>query len=126
MSDSNTSMFEYTIAFCAEGANCSQAILQAGAKKFALQLPEEMLKSCSAISAGFGIGGLCSGIIAGVMLLGLVFDETTAHQKSILFFYTVQESLGSLNCCSIAGETNCHSAISVICESLESLILESL
>lgn len=122
MSDSHASMFEYTLAFCEEGANCSQAILQAGAKKYDLQLPEEVLRSCSAVSAGFGIGGLCSGIIAGVMLLGLVFDETEAHQKSILFFYEVQDALGGLNCCSIAGETNCHHAMTVICTALETLI----
>ncbi len=124
MNDSNASMFLYAIDFCADGANCSQAILLAGAKKYDLQLSDELLQSCSAISAGFGIGGLCSSMIAGTMLLGLVFDETTAHQKSILFFYAVQDALGSLNCCSIAGETNCHHAISTICNALESLISE--
>lgn len=52
------------MALCAEGENCSRAILRAASEEYGFPLfSEELLKSCNAISAGFGVGGICSALL---------------------------------------------------------------
>lgn len=116
------SLKERAIFYCNAGENCSRAILKAGAEYFDIELSEDMLNSCNAISSGFGIGGICSGLVAGVMLLGLLFDDEEARQKSLLFFCYVQTELGGLNCCEIAGVENCERVMEIIGDVLQGLI----
>ena len=59
--------------YCQAGENCSRIILQAAAEEYNISLSQDILTSCSGISGGFGIGSLCSGLIAAVMVLGLLF-----------------------------------------------------
>ena len=80
------------------GANCSQVILLAAAEEYGVSLPQEVLDVCKGISGGFGIQGMCSALVAAVMVLGLVFDEEEVKQKRIVFLIQAQESLGALEC----------------------------
>lgn len=119
----NNSLKEIAVRLCMSGENCSRSILLAGAEKYNLQLPVETVSCCNGISAGFGVGGTCSALVAGVMLLGMIYDDDdTAKQKALLLFYMVQGEVGSLNCCSIAGNENCYGLIGIIADQLENII----
>ena len=69
---------------CGNGDNCSQVILRAVAEEYGISLSEELFCACRGIHGGFGINGMCSGIVAGVMALGLLCEEEL-KLKRILF-----------------------------------------
>ena len=62
-------------AYCEAGENCSRIILQATAEEYGISLSEDILAVCSGISGGFGVGDMCSGLVAAVMALGLLFRD---------------------------------------------------
>lgn len=116
------SLKELAIEFSNLGENCSRAILFAGATKYNLNIPSETASCCNGIRAGFGVGGVCSALVAGVMILGMIFDEDLAKQKVLLLFFNVQGELGNVNCSLVAGETNCNYVMGVIATELENII----
>ena len=69
---------------CGNGDNCSQVILRAVAEEYGISLSEELFCACRGIHGGFGINGMRSGIVAGVMALGLLCEEEL-KLKRILF-----------------------------------------
>lgn len=117
-------MLKERVRACLEaGENCSRIILQAAAEEYEFSLSEDILTVCSGISGGFGIGGMCSGIVAAVMVLGLLFDEEEIKIKRILFLMKVQEKFGHLDCCRLSalGE-DCSSILEGIAEILQEVI----
>ena len=76
--------------YCGNGDNCSQVILRAVAEEYGISLSEELFCACRGIHGGFGINGMCSGIVAGVMALGLLCEEEELKLKRILFLLRVQ------------------------------------
>lgn len=82
--------------------NCARIILRSVAEEYDISLSGDILSSCGGISGGFGIGGFCSGLVAAVMALGLLFDEMEVKEKRILFLFLVQERLGYLDCCRLS------------------------
>lgn len=116
-------MKKRAMALCAEGENCSRAILRAASEKYGFPLSQEMLDSCNAISAGFGVGGMCSALVAAAMVLGVLFPTDEAKQKSLLLFFRVQEQFGCIDCCKLsAGREDCNSLIGEISEIIEEII----
>ena len=107
--------------YCQTGENCSRIILQAAAEEYDISLSQDILTSCNGISGGFGIGSLCSGLIAAVMVLGLLFDEETVKEKRILFFFLVQEKLGALDCMRLSSD-DCSEILEMIGEVLQEVI----
>ena len=107
--------------YCQTGENCSRIILQAAAEEYDISLSQDMLASCSGISGGFGIGSLCSGLIAAVMVLGLLFDEETIKEKRIQFFFLVQEKSGVLDCMRLSSD-DCTELLEMIGEVLQEVI----
>ena len=107
--------------YCQTGENCSRIILQAAAEEYDISLSQDILTSCSGISGGFGIGSLCSGLIAAVMVLGLLFDEETVKEKRILFFFLVQEKSGVLDCMRLSSD-DCTELLEMIGEGLQEVI----
>ena len=87
---------------CGNGDNCSQVILRAVAQEYGISLSEELFCACRGIHGGFGINGMCSGIVAGVMALGLLCEEEELKLKRILFLLRVQNRFGSLDCCTLS------------------------
>lgn len=111
------------MALCAEGENCSRAILRGAAEKYDFPLSEELLDSCNAISAGFGVGGMCSALVAAVMVLGILFPTDEAKQKSLLLFCRVQERWNCIDCTRLsANRENCNDLIGEISGILEEVI----
>ena len=107
--------------YCQAGENCSRIILQAAAEEYNISLSQDILMACSGISGGFGIGGLCSGLTAAVMVLGLLFDEEEVKEKRILFFFLVQEKLGVLDCLRLSTD-DCSEILEIIGEILQKVI----
>ncbi len=107
--------------YCQDGANCSRIILQAAAEEYDFSLSQDILTACSGISGGFGIGSLCSGLTAAVMVLGLLFDEDEVKEKRILFFFLVQEKLGFLDCMRLSTD-DCSDILEIIGEVLQEVI----
>ena len=107
--------------YCQAGENCSRIILQAAAEEYDISLSQDILTSCSGISGGFGIGSLCGGMIAAVMVLSLLFDEETVKEKRILFFFLVQEKLGVLDCMRLSAD-DCSEILEMIGEVLQEVI----
>lgn len=118
-------MTERAMLFCSQGENCSRAILRAAAEEYGFPLSEELLNSCNAISAGFGVGGMCSALVAAVMVLGILFPTEEAKQKSLLLFCKMQERWHCIDCCRLsANRENCNDLIGEISEILEEVIRE--
>ena len=110
-------------AYCAAGDNCSRVILQAAAEEYGISLSEDILVVCSGISGGFGVGDMCSGLVAAVMALGLLFAEEEVKLRRILFLMKIQERFGSLDCCRLStlGE-DCGGVLEEIAEVLQEII----
>lgn len=118
-------MKERAMALCAQGENCSRALLKAGAEKYGYPLSKELEDSCNALSAGFGIGSICSALVAGVMVLGVLFPVDVAKQKSLILFCLVQSQWGCLDCCRLSrGREDCNTLIGEIAELLDGIIAE--
>ena len=116
-------MKERAMALCCEGENCSRAILRAAAEQYGFPLSQELIDSCNAISAGFGVGGMCSALVAAVMVLGILFPTDEAKQKSLILFYRVQERWNCIDCCRLsANKEDCNDLIGEISAMLEEII----
>ena len=112
-------------AWCKTGENCSRIILQAAAEEYGICLSEDILSACKGIQSGFGIGSFCSGLAAGVMVLGLLFDEDTVKSKRIQFLFQVQERFASLNCCRLSSlEEDCEKFLMQVGDILQKIIEE--
>ena len=107
--------------YCQMGENCSRIILQAAAEEYGIALSQDILSVCSGISGGFGIGGLCGGLTAAVMVLGLLFAEDVVKEKRILFFFLAQEKLRVLDCMRLARD-DCSETLEIIGEVLQEVI----
>ncbi|MGN0136572.1 C-GCAxxG-C-C family (seleno)protein [Anaerotignum sp.] len=108
---------------CSGGDNCSQIILQAAAAEYGFSLPEELLAACEGIHGGFGINGMCSALVAAVMVLGLLCDEEEIKQKRILFLLKAQERFCGLDCCRLSAlGADCSGVLEEIAEILQEVI----
>lgn len=110
-------------AYCDAGENCSRVILQAAAEEYGISLSEDILSACGGINGGFGVGSMCSGLVAAVMVLGLLFDEEEVKLRRILFLMKIQEWYGYLDCCRLSalGE-DCSGVLKKIAEILQEVI----
>lgn len=110
-------------AHCSAGENCSRIILQAAAEEYDISLSEDILAACGGIQGGFGINGMCSGLVAAVMVLGLLFDAEEIKWKRILFLVKVQETFGGLDCCRLSAfDADCGGVLEKIAEILQEVI----
>jgi len=112
-------------AHCEAGENCSRIILQSVAEEYEISLSQDILAACSGIQGGFGLGEMCSALVAAVMALGLLFDEEKIRWKRLLFLIRVQERFGYLDCgrLSALGE-DCSLILEEIAEILQMVIEE--
>ena len=109
----------------AMGESCSRIILRAAAEEYGISLSEMILAACSGITGGFGINGMCSGLVAAVMVLGLLFEEEVVKRKRILFLLRVQEHFDGLDCCRLSAcGKDCGAVLMEIAEILQEIIEE--
>ena len=110
-------------AYCNVGENCSRVILRAMAEEYHFSLSEDILAACRGIQGGFGINGMCSGLVAAVMVLGLLFEEEEIKMKRILFLLKAQEQFSGLDCCRLSARgEDCNCLLEEIAEILQDVI----
>ena len=101
-------MKEKTIAYCRAGENCSLALLRAASDQYGFPLSKELIDSCGAVCSGFGIGGICSALVAAIMVLGILFDPEEAKKKRLFFLLAFLEKFGAMDCPTLsAGKLDC-------------------
>ena len=94
-------MKDKAVYYWKKGYNCSQCILKAAETVYDIQITDQCLDICSGITGGFGTGCICSVLIAGIMVLGLLFDELTVKRLRLQFLTEFTEKYGTLNCSSL-------------------------
>ena len=91
-------MKEKTIAYCRAGENCSLALLRAASDQYGFPLSKELIDSCGAVCSGFGIGGICSALVAAILVLGILFDPEESKNKRLFFLLDFREKFGAMDC----------------------------
>lgn len=110
-------MRKKALQYYKQGCNCSQCILKAAEGKYRIRLPEQCMDMCSVINTGFGIGELCSPLIAGVMVFGLLFDDVTAKEMRLKLFDEFFVLHDSLHCAALKKERKAGSRCEeLVCE----------
>ena len=116
-------MKEKAIAYCKDGVGCAGAILLAARDCFGIQIGEELLGGSKAISPGFGVGGICSALVACVLVLGMLFDTETAKRLRTVFLFRFHEKKGSLNCYALSADReDCSGMIGEAAALLEEIV----
>ncbi len=122
-------MCQSALEFYHQGYNCSQCILKAAEKKYNFTLSEREMNMFSGISAGFGIGGICSAIVAGIVLLGMFFEEDRVEVLRLEMMNTFQERYSSLNCSKLrklTGEYYCEEFITEAAGIIDNIIMNEM
>ena len=116
---------KYALEYYREGYNCSQCILKAAEKVYKVKVTDEMIKMCSAVNTGFGIGGMCSTIIGGIMVFGLVSDENTAKSMRLKLIIGFREKYGCTECAKLQKKSvSCEKLIGDTADMIERIIRE--
>ncbi len=116
-------MKENTLVFLNQGESCSRAILRGAAETYHFPLTQSTLDSCNAIHAGFCFGGMCSAVVGAIMVLGILFSEIEAQQKTLLFLCEIQSHFQCLECCKLTLQfEDCQGFIGELCDILEDII----
>lgn len=120
-------MKDKVLEYYYQGYNCSQCILKAAEQKYKIPISKQSLKLCSGICNGFGIGGFCSVIAAGIMILGLLFEEKTVKRLRLKLITEFQDKFSSLNCSQLKeknGEYSCDKFIAQAADLIDNIIEE--
>lgn len=122
-------MKQKAIYYYREGYNCSQCLLKACEQTFNIPISKQTYGMCSAVSNGFGIGGMCSVLIAAIMVFGLLFNESTAKRMRLQLLNRFSAAYSSFNCCDLVkhrgAEKGCEVILGDIADMVESIICEN-
>ena len=86
------------IACYNRGHNCSQCVMKAADGCYKLKLSKNALDMCEGINNGFGVGSVCSVLLAGIMLFGIMLDANETKRARMLLLTECCEKYGSLDC----------------------------
>lgn len=119
-------MKNLALTYYQRGSGCTQSILLAAEKKYNLRIDSKTLDMAGALNTGIGIGGMCSVLIAAVMVLGAMFDEETAKRLRITFLNEFHKKYGGINCSMLLSKRRatgkCSALVYDAAEILETLI----
>jgi C_GCAxxG_C_C family probable redox protein len=119
-------MKELSVYFYRNGYNCSQCLLKAAESKYNRPVSKASMAMLNGVNTGFGIGGVCSVLIAGVMVFGLLFDADTVKRLRIRLFDEFKTLYPNMNCSTLiksrGGDGKCEKLIGEIAEIVEKLI----
>lgn len=114
--------------FYNNGFNCSQCIIKACESVYNIPISRQAIKMCSTVNNGFGVGGMCSVLIAGIMVFGILFDEDIAKSKRIKFLSEFQEKHKDINCAQLKSErkhgSRCEELIGEVSDLIEKIVKE--
>ena len=91
-------MEEKSVHYFNNGYNCSQCILKAAEDIFNIAVPKQCLDMCNGVSTGFGINSICSVLMAGIMVFGLLFDEVCVKRLRIKLLDAFKLEQGEISC----------------------------
>ena len=120
------SMREEALGYYRKDIGCSQSVLMAFEKKYA-ELPWQLKNACGAMNAGFGIGGMCSVVIAGIMIFGILYDENTAKRLRMKLLDQMADNGLSLLCPLLRkhyGENGCDMLVGEIAGLIDGILDE--
>lgn len=114
-------MQQKALQYYRQGWNCSQCILKAAEQEYKVPISKQSLTLCTGITTGFGMGGFCAVLIAGIMVFGLLFDEATAKAMRLQFLMEFKDKYGSHNCCDLIKrrDNTSQKCEALICETAE-------
>lgn len=115
-------MINYVTKYLDEGSNCSQSILKAASKKYKFKIDKQLIESCKMINGGFGIGVFCTGIVACLMIFGMLFDENKAKSLRITLLSDFKEKYKTFDCCKLCKTWSCFEIISFVTNKTDELI----
>lgn len=108
-----------------QGYNCALCLLKAAEFRYGIIIPPKMMQGCSVINNGFGVGGLCSVLVVGVMIFGMLFDEKKAKQMRLKLFTRFHENHGNFHCSALsANDDKCESIIAEVADLVDQIIAE--
>ncbi len=111
------------------GYNCSQCILKAAERTFKVPISKQGVKMCAAVCSGFGVGQMCSCLIAGIMIFGLLFDESTSKRLRMKLLNGFNQKYPNFNCSILkknSDEDICEQIVADIAELVEIIVTEEL
>lgn len=121
-------MKEKAIEYYKKGYNCSQCILKAAEFKYKRPVPKQCFDMCRGVNTGFGIGGICSVLVAGIMIFGLFFEEETVKRLRIKLLTEFRNHYGCLNCADLLrmrkDSGRCEGIVGQVAEMVERMINE--
>lgn len=91
-------MEKLAVQYYQDGYGCSACIIKAAEHKYGFKMDSKAYKMISSINTGFGVGEMCSVVIACVMVLGLVYGEQDYKKPRLIFLTDFQRLFGSTNC----------------------------
>lgn len=84
--------------FYNNGYNCSQCLLKGAEQIYGIVISEQAMRMCSAINTGFGIDSICSVLVSGIMLFGIMFDDETAKRLRIKLLDEFHSNHNTMSC----------------------------
>lgn len=119
-----------------ENYNCAEKILYGANKAYHLGMSEEILKISSGFGGGMMIEKTCGAVTASVMVLGLKFTSTVAHESELLkpiiqnFIKAYEEEMKSIECGPLKADfrteaEGCHMVILKAAHILDHIIIEN-
>ncbi len=110
------------------GFNCSQCLLEAAKEKYGIKITPYIMKMCEGISMGFGSGCVCCCLVAGIMILGAMFDEDRVVRLRLLLLSEIRTRHGCLDCIKIRNKPDsefpCENVIGDVADIIDGMILE--
>lgn len=121
-------MKEKTLFYYRQGYNCSQCILKAAEQIYRIPISKNSMDMCCGVTGGFGIGGMCSVLIAGIMVFGLLFDKNAVKSMRVQLLDEFNGKYGDLNCGCLKKHRKagymCEEIVGDIAEMVEKIIAE--
>ncbi len=118
-------MKDKALEYYNRGYNCSQCILKAAKQKYKIPISDQSIKLCNGVCNGFGVGGICSVIVAGIMILGLLFDEKTVKRLRLKLITEFQNKFSYINCSQLKekmGKYSCDKFITEAADLIDKII----
>ncbi len=116
-------MKEKTAYYCQNGYGCAGSIFRAAQESFGIDL-SPYLSNSAVLCPGFGIGSLCSALVACLLVLGILFAEDDVKRLRVVFLSEISARCGSLNCCQLSARSaDCGGILLIAAEVVEELVL---
>lgn len=117
----------------AEDYNCAEKILNGANETYGLGLEGKGLKMAAAFGGGMGTGRTCGAVVGAIMVLGMEYTATVAHQSPMVKEMAVEfqaaftKMMGSIDCMELKehhwSETaGCTEVVRAAAEVLDSLM----